>query len=192
MKENKLSKSINNVFKKTLDFCYENYEYRKSINEHAKSMHCATIFNGSKILSIGFNSNLRNKSFGMYNISEHAEACAIRNLFGKKTKHYLRIMSGKKYVSDNKKNDKNKLSMMVIRINKKGEIRNSKCCVMCVSQMKAFNIKIVYYTDDDGSIIREKVKYMTNNFISTGLTNITDNDYIHILIINKSNKKEEL
>ena len=101
-------------------------------------------------------------------------------------------MSGKKYVSDNKKNDKNKLSMMVIRINKKGEIRNSKCCVMCVSQMKAFNIKIVYYTDDDGSIIREKVKYMTNNFISTGLTNITDNDYIHILIINKSNKKEEL
>jgi hypothetical protein len=115
-----LSNKIESIFDKTKNLCLENIEARKIYDENSKSTHCATIFSGNKILSYGFNSNLRNKSFGLYNISEHAEAAAIRNLIGKKAKHYPRILSGKKYNSYNKKYEKNKLCLMVVRIDKKG------------------------------------------------------------------------
>jgi len=54
-----------------------------------------------------------------------------------------------------KKND-----LIVIRINKQGDLVSSRPCYNCLSMMKAVNIKKVYYSDNDGNIICENVKDM--------------------------------
>jgi hypothetical protein len=54
-----------------------------------------------------------------------------------------------------KKND-----LIVIRINKQGDLVSSRPCYNCLEMMKAVNIKKVYYSDNDGNIICENVKDM--------------------------------
>lgn len=178
-----------NKIKKILDFTYDKcikIDSHKKDDANNKSLHCATIFNGSKILCSEFN-NQRSSSFGMLNVSEHAECCAIRTLFKKRAKHFPRILSGKKYNTKNKKCNSDNLSMLVIRINKDKELKNSKCCAICLTIIKAYNIKNIYYSDSFGRIIKEKVKYMISDFYTMGIKNMPFLPNI-IYVIMKKNK----
>jgi tRNA(Arg) A34 adenosine deaminase TadA len=179
-----LSQKLKKIFDFTYDKCITNDKFR---DEHTKSMHCATLFSGNKILSCECN-NHRTNTFGMTIMSEHAECCAIRNYVNKRAKHFPHILSGKKYNSYNKKTQMKNVSLLVIRVNKTGELRNSKCCSICLQIMKSFNIKNVYYSDDKGNFIKEKVKYMYSDFLTTGVKNEEVTDKIILIIISNINK----
>ena len=55
-----------------------------------------------------------------------------------------------------------KYSLLVIRINKTGNLCNSKPCADCICEFKKHNINKIYYSSSDGDIVCEKVKNMCN------------------------------
>jgi hypothetical protein len=61
---------------------------------------------------------------------------------------------------------------MVIRINNRGEMKNSRPCNNCIRYMKLFNVRKVYYSDNDGDIVLEKVKDMEYLHSSVAQRNI--------------------
>jgi len=50
-----------------------------------------------------------------------------------------------------------KLEILVVRVAKDGSLRNSRPCNHCLETMKLFGIKNVYYSNDDGTIGKERV-----------------------------------
>ena len=60
----------------------------------------------------------------------------------------------------NKKRLVKKINMIVIQINKDGELRNSKPCVDCIARMKKimikknYEIKYVYFSNNNGIITK--------------------------------------
>lgn len=50
-----------------------------------------------------------------------------------------------------------KLEIVVIRVNNNGQLLNSKPCNTCLYYMKLFGVKTVYYSDENGDIIKEKI-----------------------------------
>jgi cytidine deaminase len=63
---------------------------------------------------------------------------------------------------------KNKLEILVIRLDKLGNFKNSKPCNHCLATMKLFGIKAVYYTTDEGIIEKHKVSDLTTEHYSGG------------------------
>jgi len=53
-----------------------------------------------------------------------------------------------------------KLNLMVVRVNKLGDICNARPCYNCLDMMKAVGIRKVYYSISSDNIICEKVKDM--------------------------------
>jgi hypothetical protein len=53
-----------------------------------------------------------------------------------------------------------KLNLMVVRVNKIGDICNARPCYNCLDMMKAVGIRKVYYSISSNNIICEKVKDM--------------------------------
>ena len=47
--------------------------------------------------------------------------------------------------------------MFVIRVNSKGDLMNSKPCNSCIYYMQLYGIRSVYYSDENGEIVREKL-----------------------------------
>ena len=64
---------------------------------------------------------------------------------------------------------------MVIRRSSTG-IKNSKPCSECIKTMKSLNIRRVYYSDNDGSIVYEKVSNMVSSHRSQ-MTRHIDGDF---------------
>ena len=99
----------------------------------------AVIFKGSRIISEGYN---KFRSFGIpsmykkFPFTLHAEQDCINNVDWKKLK-------GK--------------SILVIRINKNEELLLAHPCEYCMNTIKHVGIKCIYYSDNNGDIIREKV-----------------------------------
>lgn len=50
-----------------------------------------------------------------------------------------------------------KLTLLVIRVNKKGELKLSKPCTNCINSMKMACINTVMYSDDQGQIVKQKI-----------------------------------
>lgn len=65
-----------------------------------------------------------------------------------------------------------KLEIVVIRTDNNGNLKNSKPCSHCIKNMKLFNIKYVYYSTDDGKIIKERVENLTTDHLSGGQKNL--------------------
>jgi hypothetical protein len=124
------------------DTTNDKYFYRHSaqIFEHGKY---------SKRFSDGENS-LRTARSGC-NYGLHAEMDAIR-----------RLPSIKKGDKENKK--RINLTVVVLRINRKGMLRNSRPCSMCIKYMllvnsrKDYNIVDISYSDANGEIVTKKLK----------------------------------
>jgi tRNA(Arg) A34 adenosine deaminase TadA len=48
------------------------------------------------------------------------------------------------------KNDRTKLTLYIVRVSSEGVIRNSSPCNMCINIMKAFSVKYIIYSTDEG------------------------------------------
>ena len=67
-----------------------------------------------------------------------------------------------KYIFKQQKN-LNKFCIFVIRIKRDtGEFLNSKPCKECIIRMIECGIRKIYYSDENGNIIMEKLKFITN------------------------------
>ena len=83
-------------------------------------------------------------------------------------------MSRLPYYFNNKKRKK-KLDLIVIRINLHGELRQSKPCIHCIkylNRMKNYTIRYVYYSNNDGLIVRTNFNTLYNECIN-GIGHIT-------------------
>ena len=117
---------------------------KKALREVEKSSHhqfkvAAIIFKGKSILSSGVNGirscSKLNKRFQEWENSLHAEQSCIINA--------RRCLKG--------------ASMLVVRVNKKGDLRMAKPCGMCAGFISAVGIKEVYYTTSTGEIAYERI-----------------------------------
>ena len=67
-----------------------------------------------------------------------------------------------------KKNSKN-LDIIVIRINNKNELINSRPCRECIEKLKFYGIRKVYYSDNYGDIVSELLCNMGGTgYVSSG------------------------
>lgn len=97
----------------------------------------AVVFKGKRILSSGWNqirsSSLKHKN---YENSLHAEQSALLGLEWKKLKGY---------------------SLLVVKISRKEErLSNAHPCEMCMQLMDFIGIKDVYYSNENGEIVKLK------------------------------------
>ena len=58
------------------------------------------------------------------------------------------------------------ISIIVIRY-AGGSLKNSKPCCMCVKFMTLLNIKRIYYTNDTGDLVSERVNHVHTTHVST-------------------------
>lgn len=73
-----------------------------------------------------------------------------------------------------KKNMPRNIDIFVIKITKSGQFGNSRPCKHCIDLMNisGFNIKYIYYSDNDGNIIKESFSHMKNSddiYVSSGM-----------------------
>ncbi len=59
-----------------------------------------------------------------------------------------------------------KLEMFVIRVNQMGDLVNSKPCNTCIYYMQLYGIKSVYYSNEEGEIVKEKLNDITADHLS--------------------------
>ena len=59
-----------------------------------------------------------------------------------------------------------KLEMFVIRVNQMGDLVNSKPCNTCIYYMQLYGIKSVYYSNEEGAIVKEKLTEITADHLS--------------------------
>ncbi len=119
-----------------LNLCLK--ELKKSNNPNYKIG--AVIFKGSRIISSGFN-KFRSSSIPLkyrkYEDSLHAEQSALLN-------------------ADNWKLLKNS-SILVIRLNKSGNLSMSFPCQYCYNSLEYVGIKWIYFSNRKGEILKEKL-----------------------------------
>lgn len=60
------------------------------------------------------------------------------------------------------------VDIIVIRINNRMELKNSRPCNNCIEKLKSIGIRRVYYSNDDGEIVREDINTMEKLHISYG------------------------
>jgi tRNA(Arg) A34 adenosine deaminase TadA len=121
------------------DICF-NY------NHEVRSKHVAIVIKNTKILSEpSFNYLIENDTI-------HAEISAMQNFLKKNKKTCDRMIK--------------KISLIVLRVNRYNELVNSKPCYHCLEYLKNIGIKNIYFSDDNGNIIKEKTKYMKTEHIT--------------------------
>jgi hypothetical protein len=59
------------------------------------------------------------------------------------------------------------ISIIVIKSSTTHKLGSSRPCNMCLHALKIMHIKYVYYSNTYGEIIKEKIKYMKSNHISS-------------------------
>lgn len=157
--------------------------------------HAAMIMIGGKKISLGYNhdrTTMNKKPI----LSYHAEVHALANYINQN-----KLNSLKNYINDTEKclsfrKNKNtihhgspknfkcfdkKIKLIVIRIDKEGNLKNSKPCNNCLHIMKLFGVKAVYYSDEEGNINKSKINSISNDH-SSG----RQNSYFRFLNKNKS------
>lgn len=78
--------------------------------------------------------------------------------------------STQKYRRNKQKKHKAKIGcdLLVIRIDRNGNLQNSKPCSECVQLLKQHCINRVYYSNSLGEIVCEKVCQMATTYLSAG------------------------
>ncbi len=131
----------------------------------------AGILKNSKLITKPCCNIPRNKCRGAFIGSLHAEANAIINYFGKFLSY-----DGKNWRCSKRNN---KLDLVVIRINKSGEICNARPCYNCLNMMKCVGIKKVYYSINSEEILCENVKDMISiqsSSVNRAIDKVFDNN----------------
>lgn len=61
------------------------------------------------------------------------------------------------------------MDIIVIRINKGSQLKNSRPCKDCINELQRIGIRKVYYSNDDGNIVYEFVENMIKTHTSAGM-----------------------
>lgn len=139
--------------------CRLQNEAKNSLLEHQMA---AAILKGNKVINKPCCNLNRNTCRGFQIASLHAEARVILNHYGKslffnqKGHYYLANTKPIKYIID----------LIVLKINKSGDVLNARPCYYCLDMMKAVGIKKVYYTVSPNKLNCENVKDMISIQIS--------------------------
>lgn len=70
---------------------------------------------------------------------------------------------------------KKKLELLVIRTDRLGNLKNSKPCNHCLQILMLFGVKTVYYSTDEGDIVKEIVKNVKHEHYSSRQNNYYKN-----------------
>ena len=87
---------------------------------------------------------------------------------------YHAEVAAKKNLPLNYSNNKKTLNLLVIRINKNGDLKNSKPCFKCITHLNripGYKINKIYYSNENGQIIESKFNdlyFEDNKYISRG------------------------
>lgn len=65
-----------------------------------------------------------------------------------------------------------KLEIVVIRVNRFGCLVNSKPCSSCLYYLLLYGVKNIYYSQDDGGMIKEKIAEVETSHKSIGHRNL--------------------
>ena len=84
---------------------------------------------------------------------------------------YNKLIRGK--YANARKIKKEKIDLIVIRINKNGELKQSRPCKHCINKlinMANYKIGKVYYSDENGNIVSETLTDLINNsnYVTSG------------------------
>ncbi len=119
---------------------------KMALNSEVNNKHAACIMSGKEIYGISINKFLypntliNGKKF--YN-TKHAEMSVFEklNMYNKKRIGGL-------------------VDILVIRVNKNGDLKNSRPCNKCIKTMKSIGIRKVFYSTDFGEIVCENLNDM--------------------------------
>jgi deoxycytidylate deaminase len=154
---------------------YVDILYNTALKSTMTHRHAAMIFSGGKPISIGYNHD-RCYLYRNCILSCHAEVHALWQYFDQNNlsfyKTYLndsrRIISLRKRNNNSPKKIKldSNLKLIVIRINNQGLLRGSKPCCHCLESLKMFGIKKIYYSTDEGKILKFSIDQINCNHFS--------------------------
>lgn len=82
----------------------------------------------------------------------------------------------KAFISKERNRCLKKLNMVVIRVNNSNQLTNSKPCCNCIYYLRLYGIKNIYYSNENGEIIKEKISE-----IETNHTSISHTKYLEFL-----------
>jgi tRNA(Arg) A34 adenosine deaminase TadA len=104
--------------------------------KNVNNSHIAFLVKKNKIVKIGWNRKRTHPEISKHPyhdgyVGTHAELDVI-------------LKSGLKDLNDH--------SMIVIRVDRKGRLANSKPCPGCLSLLKSYNVEEVFYSDTEGNI----------------------------------------
>lgn len=122
--------------------------------------HGCVIVKGGKIISANHNT-LRNRWHGTSRCSTHAEMATLLSTVKKQCVYINTKIQSKAYNAD----------LYVVRtviINGEIKLSDSKPCKYCLKMCKNFGVKRIYYSNDNGNIIKEKTRDMISTHISYG------------------------
>jgi len=132
--------------------------------------HGAVLFNGHRVLGLGYNRIDRCKTQVRETFSTHAEQDCIQrfsNVIKKGTKKYKNMSNVKNY------------DILVVRINKSGSLVNSRPCDDCIRRLQLLGVNRIYYSSDKGDVVREKLSEMRLGHVSSGKMHMIRCGHIH-------------
>jgi len=112
--------------------------------------HAAALISGNTIYSSGINKfikEIKDKNDKIYYKTMHAEINVFENFPTKNVKG---------------------MDILVIRVNKSFTLKNSRPCNQCIDKLHKIGIRKVYYSNDNGDIVSERVEHMEKLHISSG------------------------
>ena len=109
------------------------------LNLEHRCSHIAFLIRSGKIVHIGTNSCKSHPETLKYDYKDHQKVGIHAELS-------VCMKSGKEDLSDFK--------MVVLRVDRKGNLANSKPCCGCQSVIKQFNIGEVWYSDSKGEVVK--------------------------------------
>lgn len=132
-----------------LTYDLEHFLIKNAEKSCVNQKHSAALLKNGKIIDVGYNKycSFTKKS------TIHAEIDVLMNMRKKYKKKYQMI----------------NLDIIIIRISPKDSVlKNSRPCNHCIDTLRKFNIKRVYYSNEYGEIVCEKIEDMKKMHICSG------------------------
>lgn len=155
---------------KYVDVLFEAAQKSPMLHKHA-----AMIFSGGKPISIGYNHDRMYLSRKCI-LSCHAEVHALSQYLDHNKRSYYKnyLNDTERTLSFRKKNGESprmrlngNLKLIVIRVNNQGSLKGSKPCSHCLESIKMFGIKKIYYSTDDGEILKYSTDQVNCPYLSS-------------------------
>jgi hypothetical protein len=152
----------------------------ESMKSNICQKHACLAIRGNKLISPPFHNYMRARIYNFKCGSAHAEMATLNYLLGelwgekweKKQRCFLQLLHKVSLDKNDKKIMKkvrrkfSQISMVVIKSSSTHKLGSSRPCNMCLHAMKIMHIKYIYYSNANGEIVKEKIKYMKSTHSS--------------------------